>query len=83
MDRFFFGRSENISNSGILLSTDEAIEKGHNITCTFIIGDDLISVDGDVVRIIEDAPDRYSYGIQFINIDPFSKSKIDKLVGQQ
>ena len=83
MDRFFFGRSENISNSGILLSTDEAIEKGHNITCTFIIGEDLISVDGEVARIIEDAPDRYSYGIQFINIDPFSKSKIDELVGQK
>ena len=83
MDRFFFGRSENISNSGILLSTDEAIEKGHKITCTFIIGDDLITVDGEVVRNIEDAPDRHSYGIQFINIDPFSKSKIDQLISQQ
>lgn len=83
MDRFFFGRSENISNSGILLSTDEAIEKGHKITCTFIIGEDLITVDGEVVRIIENVPDRHSYGIQFININPLSKSKIDQLISQK
>ena len=80
MDRFFFGRSENISNSGILLSTDEAIEKGHNITCTFIVGEDLITVEGEVIRTIEDVPNRYRYGIRFININPFLKTKIDQFI---
>ncbi len=83
MDRFFFGRSENISNSGILFSTDEAIDIGCKITCTFIIGEDLITVDGEIVRNIEDSPGRYSYGIQFININPFSKATIDKLIAQK
>jgi len=83
MDRFFFGRSENISNSGILLSTDEAIEKSHNITCTFIVGEDLITVEGEVIRTIEDVPNRYRYGIRFININPFLKTKIDQFINQK
>jgi len=80
MDRFFFGKSENISNSGFLFSTDEVIEIGSNISCTFIIGEDIITVDGKVVRNIETAPDRFSYGIQFANISPFSESIIANLI---
>ena len=79
-EKFFFGSSENISSSGILLSTDEVLRKGAKITCTFLIGKKLTTVNGKVVRTVKAAPARHSYGIQFTDLSPTTQSRIDKFI---
>jgi CheY-like chemotaxis protein len=78
--KFFFSLSRDISSSGILIETDSILSKGEHITCSFFIKSHQITVHGEIVRIIEKGPDRYQYGIKFINLDHKSKSMIEAFV---
>ena len=79
-DRFFFANTENISNSGILLETDEVIKKGERISCSFFIEKDLVTLNGKVMRIVEEDDNMHHYGIQFINLNLTSLKKIEAFI---
>ena len=79
-DRFFFANTENISNSGILLQTDEVIEKGERTTCSFFLGNDLVTLEGKIMRVLEKENNQFNYGIQFININLSTQKKLDELI---
>lgn len=79
-NKFFFSTSMNISSSGILIETDNTLSRGEYITCSFFINSQQITAQGEIVRIINKGPDRYQYGIKFINLDHQSKSMIESLV---
>jgi DNA-binding response OmpR family regulator len=82
-DRFFFANTENISNSGILLETNEVIEKGERVTCSFFLYNDLITLDGKVVRISEKVNKQFYYGIQFININLATQNRIEEFINKR
>lgn len=79
-NKFFFSTSRNISSSGILIESDNILSKGTRITCSFFIKSTQITAHGEIARIIEKGPDRYQYGIKFINLDHKSKSIIEAFV---
>ena len=79
-DRFFFANTENISISGILLQTDEVIEKGERTTCSFFLDNDLITLEGKIMRVLEKENNQFNYGIQFININLSTQKKLDELI---
>jgi len=66
-DKYFYAVSRNISNSGALIETDRALERGDKLTCSFFIGSDQINVRAEIVRVIEKAPNIYWYGIKFLD----------------
>jgi CheY-like chemotaxis protein len=78
--KFFFSISRDISSSGILIETDNILSKGGHITCSFFIKSQQMIVNGEIVRILKKGPDRYQYGIKFINLDRKSKSMIEEFV---
>jgi hypothetical protein len=78
--KFFFSLSQNISSSGLLIETDSMLSKGDVITCSFFIKSARITAQGEIVRVFKKGPDRYQYGIQFQDLDPISKFKIEDFV---
>jgi response regulator RpfG family c-di-GMP phosphodiesterase len=81
-DRFFFANSENISNSGILIVTDEVIEKGDKATCSFFLDQEMITLDGKIMRVFEKENNMFSYGIQFININLSTQKKLEEFINK-
>ncbi len=81
-DRFFFANTENISNSGILLETDEVIEKGEKTTCSFFLDNDLITLDGKIMRVSEKENKLFKYGIQFININLNTQKRLEEFINK-
>jgi DNA-binding response OmpR family regulator len=79
-DNTFFANSMNISRSGILLETDEALPKGEKIKCSFYIKNNLINIDGEIVRVVKEAPDQYYYGVRFTELDSLTKTRIEQFV---
>ena len=78
--KFFFSLSRDISSSGILIETDNILKKGAHITCSFFIKSQQIVINGEIVRILKIGPDRYQYGIKFMNINHKTKSLIEAFV---
>lgn len=76
----FFAESHNISQTGVLIETDKSLERGDIIACSFFLGTDQVSSDGEVVRIIKKPQNIRHYGIKFTNMDASSKAKIDDFV---
>lgn len=76
----FAGVSHNISMSGMLLETDQELKKGDRLTWTVNIGLRKISADGRVVRIQEQAGEKFLCGIKFLNLDTKSLVIIEQFV---
>jgi CheY-like chemotaxis protein len=79
---FFVADSENISASGVLFSTVQALEKGERITCSFFLGTDRITADAEIARVTKGASNRYLYGVKFVNMSLSSKAQIEKFAGE-
>lgn len=79
-NEFFYAFSENISTSGILIETDTLLSRGDELSCSFFLRSDQISVEGDVARVTEKGPNLYQYGVCFRNIDRFAKTVIEEFV---
>lgn len=83
--REFFGRVNNVSPGGCLLTTETTIEIGTMLTMSIIvIGDDQrakVDVTG-VVRRVTDHDGRQSYGIEFLTIDSRDKESVQWLYAQ-
>ena len=76
----FFSLSQNISSSGLLIETDSLLSKGDEITCSFFIKSFQVTARGKIVRVFKKEQNRYQYGIQFQDLDPLSKFKIEEFV---
>ena len=60
--------------------TDEVIEKGEKTTCSFFLDNDLITLDGKIMRVSEKENKLFKYGIQFININLSTQKKLEELI---
>jgi two-component system chemotaxis response regulator CheY len=79
-EKYFYANSENVSMSGILFVTNEILEKGVTITCSFSIGRNLITTNGNVVRVERKSSYNNYYGVQFINLSLPSKAKLENFI---
>ncbi len=77
----FFCSSLNISTAGILLEVDKAASKGEIITCSFFIpGSESVTVDGEIMRMVEISPGTCHWGVKFTNLRPDHRTAIDAYV---
>jgi CheY-like chemotaxis protein len=83
----FYAMYENISNSGMLLVTDELLKPNGKVACSFYIqGDEQIALNGEIVRAMKKTPHQFHYGVKFIQLSTLLKTRLerfveDKLVG--
>lgn len=71
---------EDISKTGIAFRTERFMEEGSKVLIVFKLGDDDISVRGEVVRIKEESSGDILHGAQFVDLDPETKSIIEEYV---
>ena len=77
----FFCTSENISASGILIETDNLLNKGDRITCSFFLpGCKQIVVEGEVARSAKKAEETHQYGVRFVNLTLEASEEIEKFI---
>jgi two-component system chemotaxis response regulator CheY len=76
----FFAKADNISCSGILIHADQALEKGSDISCSFYIEGEPVTVNGKIARVQKNPPGTYFYGIQFVKIAILTQVRISKFI---
>ena len=77
----FFGTTQDISISGILLETDRVLAKGDVITCSFFIPDaDRIEVLGEIMRVSKTTGSLNHYGVRFGDLSLSVKSAIESFI---
>ncbi len=82
-DKSFFGRSGNISATGMLIETEKALEKGAHVSCSFFLpGSSQIKTKGEIVRIVRQVAGTKSvqYGIRFITLTDEEKSAVESFI---
>ncbi len=79
-DNIFFAKADNISSSGILIRTDQVLEKGDEISCSFYIEGHPVTVNGQIIRKQKKPPGTYFYGVQFVKVSILTQVRIDKLI---
>jgi DNA-binding response OmpR family regulator len=79
-DLFFFANTADISSSGILLETDHILEKSEKLTLSFFIGKEPVKLNGKIMRIAEAEGKMLHYGVQFIELNPILRRKIEEFV---
>lgn len=75
--------TENISVSGMLIKSEELLEKNAGIFFSFFLPDGThVSGYGEIIRLVplETTPEVFQYGIKFTNIDPSVKTSIEKVI---
>lgn len=79
----FFCRSENISASGLLIETDQALAKGDRIACSFFLpGGTRIQTTAEVMRNIRQTygSGPHQYGLKFTRLTPEAKRALADFV---
>ena len=79
-DRSFLGVSENISISGMLLETNQALKKGDRMSFTIEIAGRTIAAECQVKRVDQAASGKFRYGVKFLDLDTKSLIIIDQFV---
>jgi CheY-like chemotaxis protein len=80
-NNYFSAHYKNISNSGMLLVTNEFLRPSGNITCVLFTGKNAsIILNGEIVRAIKKTPRQYHYGIKFKNLSALVKTKLEKFL---
>jgi CheY-like chemotaxis protein len=80
--RVFFGKSSNISITGMLLEADEEFESGDRIQLHFFLpGQEEICITGKVVRSEKNAEaSRHLYGVQFLQLDSAQRRAVEDFI---
>jgi len=82
-DKPFFGRSGNISTTGILIESEKVLTIGDQLMCSFFLpGSKQIKTNGEIVRVMEsDAGSKSSqYGVRFSHLSEEARSAIEDFV---
>jgi CheY-like chemotaxis protein len=82
-DRPFFGRSGNISTTGILIESEKVLEKGDQLLCSFFLpGSKQIKTNGVIVRVMksEGVSKTSQYGVKFSQLPTEARSAIEEFV---
>lgn len=82
-DTQFSAQSQNISISGMLLETDQALKLGERLTCAINIAHNEIIAECMVTRASPSVSGRHGYGVKFINCDAKSLVIIEHFVKTQ
>lgn len=82
-DKAFLCRAENISASGMLITTQEVLAAGDLVSLSLFLPDGAcVDAQGEVVRTARQAaaPHVFRYGLRFTDISPEAESSIDDFV---
>ena len=82
-DVAFFGRSGNISATGMLIESEKVLEKGEQLKCSFFLpGSAQIKTTGEIVRAMKQAggAKTYQYGLRFAQLTTEARSAIEDFV---
>ena len=63
------GRTLNVSQGGILLETHVEIDSKYTVSLTIGLEEDLVDINGEIIRSIPGKDDNYESGIQFHEMD--------------
>jgi c-di-GMP-binding flagellar brake protein YcgR len=77
--------TENISTGGILVRSEERLEKGEGIFVSFFLPDGThVSGYGEITRVASDknSPGMRLYGIRFTSISPADAAAIDAFINK-
>ncbi len=76
----FFGRTENISSSGIFIICEKDLELHSNVTLRFLLpgSEEEIVVKGEIVRI--DPSKNIGYGIRFTELSKEAEEKLKNFI---
>ena len=74
------GRTLNVSESGILLETPFPIDLDSIVSLTVAVEDELIQLNGKVVRFNVGSEGMYEAGVEFLDVDESALETIRKLV---
>jgi len=80
--RHFLCRTENISATGALISSEQELSPGDIISCSFFLPDmTKISVKGEVMRVLkQEGSGATHYGIKYIKIPADCKARIETFI---
>lgn len=73
------GRTLNVSEAGILLETSFCTEPGQTLNVTLAIGEELLDVNGRVVRVKERG-DVCHTGVEFRDLSDRDRAKIQEFI---
>jgi CheY-like chemotaxis protein len=79
----FFGRSGNISTTGILIESEKVLEKGDHLMCSFFLpGSAQIKTNGEIVRVMNQVGGSKArqYGVRFSQLATEARSAIEEFV---
>lgn len=74
------GRTLNVSQGGILLETHVQIDSSYTILLTIGLQEELIDINGQVVRSIPGKDDNYESGIKFHEMDEAALQLLNKYI---
>lgn len=80
-DEEFFCRAHNISNTGMLLASENQLALGKRIICNFTLPDSTpIETKGEIVRSASTFDSKNLYGVKFLDHPQFHKRAIHNYV---
>lgn len=85
-DRPFFGRSGNISTTGMLIEAEKVLEKGDQLMCSFFLpGSAQIKTNGEIVRVMKQVggSKAFQYGLRFSQLAAEAKAAIEDFVDRK
>ena len=85
-DKTFFGRSGNISTTGMLIETERALAQGDRVTCSFFIPRSRqVKASGEVVRVIQQVAGSkaHQYGVKFSPLAAEAAAAIEDFVDKK
>lgn len=74
------GRTLNVSESGLLLETQEPIEEKGTIELTIGLEDDLVTIEGETIHCRPTPDHRYNTGIRFSQMSDNARALLDRYI---
>ena len=74
------GRTLNVSESGLLLETQEPLEANGTIELTIGLEDDLVTIEGETIHCRPAPDNRYNTGIRFSQISDSARALLDRYI---
>ena len=74
------GRTLNVSESGLLLETNNPLTKGETILITVGLEEDMVELKGIVTYVNPTTENMFSSGIEFTEIDENGKRVLNKVL---